>query len=198
MGREAVVQAEVAGRLVDLKALLEASELILRAPISRRIPIRDITEVVVDGDALRLRCGEEPLVLHLGERAAHSWAKAILTPPPTLRDKLGLSDGATAIMVGETDDPALLAATQDSLTSDRRTAGMIIACIHRPDDVVDALAILASGPPVPMWAVYPKGRNVAFGDSAIRDALRREGMRDTKTCAVSAVLTATRYHPGRS
>lgn len=197
MGREAVIRVEVSGRTEDVKALLESAELILRSPIGRRFPISGITGVAVDGAVLRLTCGGEPIVLHLGERAAASWAKAITTPPPTLRHKLGLSGAAKALLVGDPDEAELQDATQGSLTTDRAAADMIIARVTGPDDLQAALNLVSEGPPVPLWAVYPKGRAVSFGDAAIRHALRDRGLRDTKTCAVSATLTATRYDPAR-
>lgn len=45
-----------------------------------------------------------------------------------------------------------------------------------------------------LWTIYPKGRGVAFGEREIRTALRAAGFRDTKSCAVSGLLTATRYN----
>jgi hypothetical protein len=72
---------------------------------------------------------------------------------------------------------------------------MLVACITGPEDLDAAEAMQARYPRLPIWAVYPKGRNVPFGDSAIRDTLRAHGFRDTKSCAVSARLTATRYNP---
>ncbi|WP_294330103.1 hypothetical protein [uncultured Sphingomonas sp.] len=50
---------------------------------------------------------------------------------------------------------------------------------------------------LPIWAVYPKGKAAAFGDGAIRTASRSAGYRDSKSCSVSALRTATRYHPAR-
>jgi hypothetical protein len=194
MGREALIRVAVGDQSAEVKALLESTELIFRAPLRRRFEIGSITDVVVHGGALRLRCGAEDVVLYLGERAAASWAKAITTPPPTLRDKLGLSVDAKAIIVGRIDDTVLAAAVDSAMTTDRADADMVIAVIHDPDDLREALAVLRAGAPVPVWAVYPKGRNVSFGDGPIRDLLRSEGLRDAKSCAVSERLTATRYN----
>jgi hypothetical protein len=72
---------------------------------------------------------------------------------------------------------------------------MLVACITSPQDLAAAEAVQAQYPHLPIWAIYPKGRNVPFGDSAIRETLRAHGFRDTKACAVSARLTATRYNP---
>ena len=40
---------------------------------------------------------------------------------------------------------------------------------------------------------YPKGKGAAYGDTAIRNFLRQRGYVDSKSCAVSPELTATRY-----
>ena len=45
-----------------------------------------------------------------------------------------------------------------------------------------------------LWTIYPKGRGVAFGEREIRTVLRAAGFRDTKSCAVSGLLTTTRYN----
>jgi hypothetical protein len=75
-------------------------------------------------------------------------------------------------------------------------AAMLIARIDGPDDLAAAMAAQADCPGLPIWAIYPKGKNQTFGDGAIRAALRAAGFRDTKSCAVSDRLTATRYARG--
>ena len=75
---------------------------------------------------------------------------------------------------------------------------MLIARIDDADDLAKALAEHGAMPQLPLWAIYPKGKQAAFGDAPIRDALRSAGFRDTKSCAVSDRLTATRYNPARA
>lgn len=41
---------------------------------------------------------------------------------------------------------------------------------------------------------YWRLASVVFGEAAVREALRAAGGRDTKACAVSERLTATRFH----
>ena len=74
----------------------------------------------------------------------------------------------------------------------------MIACIERPDDLSAARTLHAAHPSLALWAVYPKGRGVTFGENEIRASLRAKGFRDTKSCAVSERLTATRYNLNRS
>ena len=71
-------------------------------------------------------------------------------------------------------------------------ASLLIACIENDADLV-AAQVSAAATRLPLWCVYPKGKAVNPGDGAIRSALRGAGWIDTKTCAVSERLTATRY-----
>ncbi|MDO6966732.1 hypothetical protein [Rhizobium alvei] len=192
MGREALVHAEVGTHETgEVKALLEAQELILRGEIRRRFPRSMVGDLSVDGPVLRFSCKGESIALHLGPEAAQAWAKAIATPPPSLRAKLGLDKGAKALLIGIPDDPALSEALDGALVDSREVAAMAIARIDTHSDLINALETCAS---LPLWTIYPKGKAVPFGDSAIRSALRAAGWRDSKTCAVSERLTATRYN----
>lgn len=196
MGREALVRVRIdgeAGETGQVKALLESRELILRGPIRRRYPTAALREVRVQDSWLAFECGGETVALDLGARAAAYWATAISRPPPTLRAKLGLDKGAAALLVGDCDDADLAEALAGARTDEPADAGMVIARIDGPDDLAAARAAAGS---LPLWAVYPKGRSVTFGDTAIRTELRAAGWRDTKSCAVSDRLTATRYVPG--
>ncbi len=194
MGREAQVHAEVGREAGEVRALLESTELILRGDVKRRIPKTAMEDIRVDGELLRLRVGLETVTLHLGAKQAQSWAAAIAKPPPSLGAKLGLGKGARALVAGKIADDALASATEGFLVKDGAKANMIIAIIDGPSDLAKAQKVHAGFPTLPLWTIYPKGRGVTFGDTAIRAALREAGFRDTKSCAVSDTLTATRYN----
>lgn len=191
MGREALVRAEVGRESGEVKAVLEAQELILRGDIRRRFLKAMMSDMRVDGAVLRFSCNGETVALNLGTKVAEAWARAIATPPPSLRAKLGLDRGAKALLVGVCDDPALADALDGMLVDDPHEAAMAIARIDAREELAKAQAAAAT---LPLWAVYPKGRAIPFGDAAIRAALREAGWRDTKSCAVSDRLTATRYN----
>lgn len=193
MGREAVVHARVGAAAGEVKALLESHELILRGAIKRRYARAAIVDPAVHGEALQFTADGDVVVLDLGAKQAEAWRKALATPPPSLRAKLGLGDGAKALLVGLCNDADLAAALKNATTRDRGKAAMAIAVVTNAADLAAAQAA-ADG--LPLWAVYRKGKGVAFGDTAVRAALRAAGWRDTKTCAVSGALTATRYHRG--
>ncbi|WP_319457580.1 MULTISPECIES: hypothetical protein [unclassified Mycobacterium] len=195
MGREALVNAEVGAEAGEVKALLETRELILRGEVRRRYPKDTLEGVRVEGDTLCFAVAGEAVRLHLGRKLAEAWAKAIATPPPSLRAKLGLDKGAKALLIGGFDDAALTEALDGALARDAAEAAMLVACIGGPAELDAARAAQAAAPALPVWTIYPKGKNVTFGDTAIRAAMRESGFRDTKSCAVSDQLTATRYHP---
>jgi hypothetical protein len=194
MGQEALVHAEVGSEAGEVRAFLESSELILRGAIRRRYPRSAIAGVAVDKEGLCFICAGEAVRLHLDARKAEAWRKAITTPPPSLRAKLGLQNGARALLIGSYEDEALAEALDGVLVEDGTAAGMMIACIEGPKDLSAAQVMHAAHPRLALWAIYPKGRGVSFGESEIRVALRAKGLRDTKSCAVSARLTATRFN----
>lgn len=196
MGREALIHAEVAGEAGEVRALLESGELILRGDIRRRFARAALEDLGVEGGILRFACGGEIMRLYLGAEVATRWASVIAKPPPSLRAKLGLDKGARALMIGSCDDAALIEALEGATVGKNGDADMLIAYLAGPDDLASALAVQSTGRARPLWAVYPKGKDVAFGGSAIRAALRAAGFRDTKSCAVSDRLTATRYNAG--
>jgi hypothetical protein len=195
MGKEADIRADVDGVSGEVRALLERDELILRGEIRRRFPRQGLANLQVADGVLSFTGAGQAVRLHLGD-AAPAWYKAITTPPPSLRAKLGLDKGGKALLYGECDDAELAAALDGVVTENGAQAAMLVACITTPEDLAAAEAAQARNPHLPIWAVYPKGRNVTFGDSAIRESLRAHGFRDTKSCAVSERLTATRYHRG--
>lgn len=194
MGREAVVHAEVGSEAGEVRALLESTELILRGEIKRRFAREKMGPASTDGEMLRFHVAGEAVSLHLGAKVAESWAAALAAPPRSLRAKLGLEKSARAILLGVVEDEMLAAATSGALVEDGNAAQMIIAMIDSPADLAAALRMQSDFPALPLWTVYPKGRGTQFGDSDIRAALRASGLRDTKSCAVSEKLTATRYH----
>jgi hypothetical protein len=193
MGREALVRAHIGSDAGDVRALLESSELILRGAIRRRFPRCALERVAAQDGVLRFACAGELVELHMAVGVAQNWAKAIAKGPPTLRAKLGLDAGARAKLIGSADDLQLAEALNGVLVENTREANMLIARIDALDDLATACAAHAFRPELPMWTIYPKGKDVLFGENAIRTALREVGFRDNKSCAVSDRLTATRY-----
>ena len=70
---------------------------------------------------------------------------------------------------------------------------MILAVVLDQTGFSQAMSVLDANPNLPIWMIYPKGKAAQPSDAEIRSHLRGMGLIDTKSCAVSAQLTATRY-----
>lgn len=194
MGREAAVRASVGRESADVKALLESRELILRGALRRRWALEALAGVHIEGDALVFEAGDETVRLALGAKEAAAWLRKIETPPPSLASKLGVTAGAPAFVCGSVDDAELAAALHGATTTDAKAATQLVAVVMNEAELAAALRQFARLPAARhAWLVYPKGKAANPGDTAIRAAWRAAGFNDTKSCAVSERLTATRY-----
>lgn len=192
MGREAICTIHFRGEAAEGKALLEGESLILRGDIRSRIFRSTITKIEVKGDKLALIADGQPLTLDLGAKEAARWHAALLRPAPTLGTKLGISAASRVFVVGAVCDPDLAAVVEPARVSSLPQAQMLLAVVLSARDLDEALVTARLAPTLPLWCVYRKGE-APVSDGMIRNRLRNEGMIDTKSCAVSELLTATRY-----
>lgn len=199
MGLEAESQLDLDGRTVHVKALLESRELILRGAMKKTLAIRDIENPRADGDSLLFDHGGQSYVLNLPDGQAAKWLKKLTTAPPSLAQKLGIDGAHKAFVRGPADDPALTEALIDATTDDPHQAALAIAVATSPDALSATLAeVIQALPAAPVWIVYPKGARSTLPEATVRAHLRALGFADTKACAVSDSLTATRFHrPGK-
>lgn len=193
MGRETVAVAHWRGEVAEVKALLESQEIILRGTIRARMARSGIANVAVDGEVLTLLSDGEPLVLGLGAKEAAKWRDTLAKPPPSLASKLGIGEGRPAFVMGTGDDIALADALEGARCATTAEAGVLLAILATEADLMSAYAVAEQNPQLMLWCVYPKGKGAAYGDTAIRNFLRQRGYVDSKSCAVSPELTATRY-----
>jgi hypothetical protein len=200
MGREASCLCDWNGQSTRVegarvKALLEPPELILRGEIKRRIPFAAMQQVAARGARLRFRVDGESVSLELGEALAAKWAQALLKPPPTLAQKLGIAPGGAARVLGTVDDEALLNALKDARRVTRGAVDVIVARVNTPAEIGDAwkkaAAQAANG--AALWMVYAKGRGHAINEADVREAGLAAGFVDVKVAAVSAQLTALKF-----
>ena len=194
MGIEAECTCRWGGEAGQVKALLETAEIILRGEIRRRVRLDALSSVTVGDGGLSFRVGADQVVLGLSAADAGRWAKKIAAPPPNLRDKLGLAAEAKAFVAGAVQDETLVAALAGARTPVATEAAVSVAEVTGADDLAAAMAAhraLPAGSAI--WVVHGKGRCVAFGEAAVREAMRAAGFVDTKVAAVSAARTATRY-----
>lgn len=193
MGREAVAVARWRGAAEEVKVLLESQEIILRGAIKARFARSGISDVVAEGRALALRCDGEALVLELEEAEAAKWRDALLKPPPSLSDKLGIGPSKCAFVIGKGEDPELWGALASASCVGPGDASVLLAILNSEADLQAAFAVARQHTHLALWCVYPKGKDAPIGDRAIREFMRGSGYMDNKSCAVSARLTATRY-----
>ncbi|MBT9455895.1 MAG: hypothetical protein IV097_04665 [Burkholderiaceae bacterium] len=196
MGREAVCPCTLNGVGGEVKALLESDALTLRGAFKRRYALAALAAVRVDGAWLRFEAGGEAVALELGAQAAASWATKIATPPPTLAEKLGIDAAHRAyVLAGDPQRDAALAEALRSAQAARAGEALIgIAIVFREAELTAAVAAHAGMPQSRyLWVVHPKGRDASLGDAEVRRLMLAQGYVDSKTSAVSAALTATRY-----
>jgi hypothetical protein len=204
MGQEARCQARIGERVLDVKALLESDELILRGEHRARISFASLDSVeAVDGN-LTVRHGGEPIVLELGPAAAR-WAHKMLHPP-TLLDKLGVKDGQRIAVIGVSDSPLLASlrgrvglVEYESLESaawdhlDGAELDLVVMQVDQPDDLdVIAMAAQIIDQAGAIWLIHPKGR-ADLRDTDVIAAGREAGLVDNKAARISDSHTALRF-----
>lgn len=192
MGRETSAKVTFRGATAEAKVLLETTELILRGGHKARFPRDALRDVAAAPDGLRLSADGDALHVALPEAEAVRWVKAILTPPPSLASKLGVGPDKPVLLLGAADDAALAKALEGAVTAKPAEATQIVAIIDSTA-ALDAALARSRETGLALWCIYPKGKAADPDDMAIRTALRAAGMIDSKTCAVSERLTATRY-----
>ncbi len=132
MGRETTCDCTFDGTTAKVKALLETNEIILRGEIRMTAPLHALQNVKVQSDRLCFTIGKRPVQLHLGIKAAESWAKKIKTPPPSLADKLGIT-GKVVRTIGPITDRALNSALTSAALICAEDPDLIVASVDTPE-----------------------------------------------------------------
>jgi hypothetical protein len=199
MGREATCDCTFDGTTAKVKALLETSEIILRGPIRLTAPLNAIKNIRVESGTLCFSLDRHPIQLHLGAKAAESWAKKLKTPPPTLADKLGIT-GKTVRTIGPIADKALNSALTSAALVRAEDPDIILSQIDTPESLAATLRAAKSQlvRSIPIWLVYRKGPGYPINEAGIRTTLRAQGLIDTKVASVSEHLTALRFNLPKS
>jgi hypothetical protein len=143
-----------------------------------------------EGDTYRFRLGP----------GASAWAKALVTPPPSLAEKLGVAHGETVAVRGQLPVPEL----EEALADATRVApweAEVVAVVVRTEAELESLPVWFGecGIDTHVWIVHGKGReSTAPGDNVVRSVLRSAGWRDTKVSAIGGTWSATRYSPAKA
>ncbi|MDE2383703.1 MAG: hypothetical protein KGO53_03710 [Alphaproteobacteria bacterium] len=192
MGLEAETICTLNNTPHKVKALLESTQLILRGEVKRKFPLAALSRVKAEGAALSFTCQGKHYAIKLGSAKAAAWARKLTAPPPTLASKLGLAETSRAFVVGALESAELSAALQGFTAAQPADAAFIVAVL-RSEAELAALLNAHGQSALPLWLANVKGPKSPLGENTIRAALRAAGFVDTKTCAVSASLSATRY-----
>lgn len=143
-----------------------------------------------DGDTYRFRLGS----------AASAWAKALVTPPPSLAERLGVAHGETVAVRGQLPVPELEEALADAARVPPWEAA-VVAVVVRTEAELESLPVwfCECGVDTHVWIVHGKGReSTAPGDDTVRAVLRSAGWHDTKVSAIGDTWSATRYSPAKA
>jgi hypothetical protein len=195
MGREANCLCDWNGETARVKALIEPPELILRGEIRRKLPFSGLRKVRAEHGALRFAFGSDVVALKLGQATAEKWAKAILTPPPSLAKKLGITPESAVWVIGTVDDAALETALGEARATARKGADVIVARVNTAAELARAFKTTAreTSAGVPIWIVYRKGPGHAINEADVRSAGLAAGIVDVKVASVSPQLTGLKF-----
>jgi hypothetical protein len=193
MGREAVAVCHWQGDVAEAQLHLDSAVLSLRGEMRLDIPRAEIKDVILSDEGVRVVTSGHELLLELGAAEAARWRKAILKTPPTLAEKLGVSGEAPAFVLGAFDDAPLAAALQGATVPDAAPAAILMAVLMVEAELDAASDLALANPGKHIWMIYRKGKAAVVGDAMVRTHMRGLGFIDSKSCAVSDQLTATRY-----
>lgn len=193
MGKEAEVRAVLADGIEDAGRLqYEPPRLIFRGAVRRVFEGAALEGVQAIGCDLALADGTRFV---LSEKAAQSWASAILHPKGRL-DKLGVKAGQR-VAVLDLDDPEFL----DELTGRAvpvAAEGGALDILFYGADSAEALARIGGLVPLladrgALWVVSLKGKLLKVKDTQVMAAAKAVGLVDNKVCAFSDTRTALRF-----
>jgi len=175
------------------RALLETDEVIFRSEKLRlKIPLREVTSAVADGDDLAIVWGDDRATFALGKDAA-AWAKAITSPKGRI-DKLGVKTGARVALLGVADEAfaaELAARTEDVHARLAEGCDLVFLGIAAKEDLARLAACKrAIRPAGAIWVLRPKGSSAAVTEADVRAAAKEAGLVDTKVARFSEALTA--------
>ena len=196
MGREAICKCTFEGTTAKVKVLLESSEIILRGDIRMHAPLHALKKVRVESESLCFNIDKHPMQLHLGAKAAESWAKKIKTLPPSLAHKLGVTDKTVVRTIGPVHKDILSALSSVGALIRSEKPDLIVSCVDTPETLIATLQTAKTqlARSIPIWLVYRKGPGHSLNEAAVRTCLRANGLMDTKVASVSTELTALRFN----
>lgn len=192
MGKEAQVRAAFADGVDEGRLQYEPPRLLFRGARRRVYQGKDLNGVRAEGGDLVLADGAR---FSLGEKAAASWADAMLNPKGRL-DKLGVKPGMRVAVLHVADE-----ALADELTARGAEPADGLKDLDILFYAADSAAELSLiGELVPalndkgaLWVVSRKGKDAAVKDVEVMAAAKSFGLVDSKVVGFSETLTALRF-----
>ena len=193
MGRETVAVCHWDGTVAEVKLHLDSKALTLRGDLRLDLLRTRIQGVDLTTEGLRVATDGPDLMIELPAGEAARWQKALLKKPPTLAEKLGVSKDSPVFVLGAFDDAILKDALENAMVGSPDEAVILMALLFVADDLHAASDLALRHPDKHIWMVHRKGKAAIVGDTLVRAHMRGLGFVDSKTSAVSDMLTTTRY-----
>jgi len=192
MGKDAQVRARFPDGADSGRLQYEPPKLLFRGVQRRVYQGDDLKGVRAEAGDLVLADGSR---FSLGEKAATSWAQAILNPKGRL-DKLGVKPGMRTAILGVADDA--LAGELDQRGAPPVSELADLDILFYAADSADELARLGDLIPAladkgALWVVSRKGKAAAVKDVEVMAAAKAVGLVDNKVVGFSETLTALRF-----
>ena len=192
MGKEAQVRAQFADGEDAGRLQYEAPRLLFRGAARRVFEGQALQGVRAEAGDLVLADGSR---FALGDKAAASWADAILNPKSRL-DKLGVKPGMKVAVLNVADEALAgeLAQRGAPPVTDLADLDLLfyaadsLAQLDRLPDLIPTLAEKGA-----LWIVSRKGKAAGLKDVEVLAAARGQGLVDTKVVGFSETLTALRF-----
>lgn len=192
MGKDATVSAEFPDGPDEGRLQYEPPKLLFRGAQRRVFESEALAGVRAEGSDLVLADGSR---FALGERAAMSWAEAILNPKGRM-DKIGVKAGMRAAVMG-VDDPALSAELAGHGALPAAELKDLDLLFYGADSAGELARIEG---PVPLlaergalWVVSRKGKAATVKDVEVMAAAKAHGLVDNKVVGFSDTHTALRF-----
>jgi hypothetical protein len=193
MGNEVKCRVLFGGQASEGKALLETSEILFRGDFKLKIAFKEIRKLKASKSELRIQFPKGEAIFVLGA-AAEKWAEKILHPKSVI-EKIGVREGAKAVVLGVDDEDFLKQLGARAAISDKlgKSSEVIFFGAETVGDLKRVPALAKSlAPDGALWIVYPKGVSV-IREIDVLNAGRMAGLKDIKVVGFSTTHTALKF-----
>lgn len=192
MGKDAQVRATFADGADEGRLQYEPPKLLFRGARRRVYQGEDLRGVRAEGGDLVLADGAR---FTLGEKAATSWAEAILNPKGRL-DKLGVKPGMRVAVLNVADEVLAgeLTARAAEPVGELKNLDILFYAADSAEDLSRIGQLVpALNDKGALWIVSRKGKAATVKDVEVMAAAKSFGLVDSKVVGFSETLTALRF-----